>query len=170
LTKYPVTRIDVADCVSDTFANDGPSRVELIERAGHDCGKRMQIGDVAKRTALSLRSIRYYEEAGLVTPSTRTVGGFRLYTESDCERLQLIKQMKPLGFSLEEMRNLLYVLDRLADGAEEAAKGAFIERLHDFTHNAEERCERLREQLAVAVGFADMLRQRLMHESSRGGS
>ena len=65
---------------------------------------RMQIGDVAEQTGLSLRTIRYYEEAGLVTPSTRTTGGFRLYTEADADRFDLIKRMKPLGFSIEEMR------------------------------------------------------------------
>ena len=138
------------------------------EPAGGKREKGMQIGEVAERTALSLRTIRYYEEASLVTPSTRTVGGFRLYTESDCERLQLIKQMKPLGFSLDEMRNLLHVLDRLAAGAEEAGKDALIERLHDFTHNAEERCEQLGEQLAAANGFASMLQKRLIYERLQG--
>jgi DNA-binding transcriptional MerR regulator len=59
----------------------------------------MQIGEVAERTALSLRTIRYYEEVGLVPPSARTQGGFRLYTEADVERLLLVKRMKPLEFS-----------------------------------------------------------------------
>ncbi|WP_159055930.1 MerR family transcriptional regulator, partial [Thermobifida fusca] len=73
----------------------------------------MQIGEVAERTGLSLRTIRYYGEVGLVVPSARSKGGFRLYTESDVARLLLIKQMKPLGFSLEQTRDLLGVLDRL---------------------------------------------------------
>jgi MerR family copper efflux transcriptional regulator len=67
----------------------------------------MQIGEVAARTSLSLRTIRYYEEVGLAPPSARTTGGFRLYTEGDVQRLELIKQMKPLDFSLEQMRDLL---------------------------------------------------------------
>ena len=65
------------------------------------------IGRVAERVGLSLRTIRYYDEIGLVTPSGRTVGGFRLYSPSDVERLLLIKRMKPLGYSLEEMADLL---------------------------------------------------------------
>ena len=43
----------------------------------------MQIGEVAARTELSLRTIRHYEETGLVIPSARSQGGFRLYTETD---------------------------------------------------------------------------------------
>jgi MerR family transcriptional regulator, copper efflux regulator len=73
-----------------------------------------QIGEVAEAVGLSLRTIRYYEEVGVVPPSGRTAGGFRLYTDGDIERLLLVKQMKPLDFSLEEMRDLLQTRDRLA--------------------------------------------------------
>lgn len=120
----------------------------------------MQIGDVAERTGLSLRTIRYYEEAGLVTPSQRTTGGFRLYTENDIERLELIKQMKPLGFSLEEMRDLLHLLDELAGDVDDEAVSAALEGLGRFAQDADARCAQLREQLAIATRFAEMLRQR----------
>ena len=49
-------------------------------------GEQMQIGEVAERTGLSLRTIRYYEEVGLAVPSARSQGGFRLYTEPDVGR------------------------------------------------------------------------------------
>lgn len=74
----------------------------------------MQIGEVAERTGLSLRTIRYYEEIDLVVPSARSQGGFRLYTDGDVERLLLAKRMKPLEFSLDEVRGLFEVLDELA--------------------------------------------------------
>ena len=67
----------------------------------------MKIGEVAERTGLSLRTIRHYDETGLVVPSARTVGGFRMYTEVEVARLLVIKRMKPLGYSLEEMADLL---------------------------------------------------------------
>jgi DNA-binding transcriptional MerR regulator len=73
----------------------------------------MQIGEVAERTGLSLRTIRYYEEVGLVTPSARTPGGFRVYTTADAERLELVKRMKSLEFTLEETRLLLTLLSLL---------------------------------------------------------
>lgn len=73
----------------------------------------MRIGEVATRTELSLRTIRHYEETGLVVPSARSRGGFRLYTEADVARLMVIRRMKPLGFTLDEMRDLLDATDRL---------------------------------------------------------
>ncbi|WP_026066110.1 MerR family transcriptional regulator, partial [Actinoalloteichus spitiensis] len=73
----------------------------------------MRIGEVAERTELSLRTIRHYEEAGLVEPSGRSQGGFRLYTEADVQRLMVIRRMKPLGFTLEQMRDLLDATERL---------------------------------------------------------
>ena len=60
----------------------------------------MHIGELAERTALSQRTIRHYDEIGLLTPSGRSEGGFRLYTEGDLGRLLLIRRMKPLGLSL----------------------------------------------------------------------
>jgi MerR family copper efflux transcriptional regulator len=63
----------------------------------------MQIGQVAARTELSLRSLRHWEEVGLLRPSGRTEGGFRLYTETHVQKILLIRRMKPLGFTLEPM-------------------------------------------------------------------
>lgn len=121
--------------------------------------ERMQIGRVAERTGLSLRTIRYYGEVGLVEPSARSRGGFRLYTEADVERLQLIKQMKPLDFSLEETRELLDVLDRLeTEDLTERDRTALNARLDMFNEAAAARCEALRDQLERAVEFKDQLR------------
>ena len=50
----------------------------------------LQIGQVAERTGLSLRTIRFYEENGLVVPTARSEGGFRLYSDDDVARLEVI--------------------------------------------------------------------------------
>lgn len=71
----------------------------------------MHIGEVAERTGLSLRTIRHYDEVGLLPPSGRTEGGFRLYTEPDVERLQHIRRIAPLGFTLEETTDILRLLN-----------------------------------------------------------
>ena len=119
----------------------------------------LQIGQVAERTGLSLRTIRWYEEEGLVGPTTRTGGGFRLYSEHDIARLEVIKQMKPLGFSLEEMRQLLTLLDDLdADGED---RSALLDRLRMFHEAATARVSALQEQLHVAQSFATTLASRL---------
>ncbi|GAA1753177.1 MULTISPECIES: MerR family transcriptional regulator [Streptomonospora] len=132
--------------------------------------EHMQIGQVAQRTGLSLRTIRYYGEVGLVEPSARSRGGFRLYTEADLDRLLLIKRMKPLDFSLEETRDLLEVLDSLAEpGLTEERRAHLAARLDMFEQAAEERCRALREQLAMAEEFAERLSdQRRAHLAPTG--
>ncbi|QLI99638.1 MerR family transcriptional regulator [Streptomyces sp. NEAU-sy36] len=125
---------------------------------------RMRIGEVAERTGLSPRTLRHYEEVGLVVPSARSKGGFRLYTESDVDRLMAIRRMKPLGFSLEEMRDLLEITDRLG-AADEPPAGAELERLRErldaYRKVADARCETLRARLEMAEDFAATLRRRL---------
>ncbi len=125
--------------------------------------QRMQIGEVADRTGLSLRTIRHYEEVGLVVPSARTKGGFRLYTAADVDRLMVIRRMKPLDFSLEEMRDLLSITDRLASGEPlpDAERERLRERLDAYRKVADARCETLRAQLMAAEDFAATLRRRL---------
>lgn len=119
-----------------------------------------QIGEVADRVGLSLRTVRYYEEMGLVTPSDRTPGGFRLYTDADVKRLELAKHLKPLGFSLEEMRELLDLHQRLdARGSRISAKDR--EQLERYTEDARQRCDRLRAELHAAEQLADQLERDL---------
>jgi MerR family copper efflux transcriptional regulator len=121
-------------------------------------GELMQIGQVAERTGLSLRTIRFYEENGLVIPTARSEGGFRLYSEDDVARLEVIKRMKPLGFSLEEMQELLTLLADLDSGTGDRAQ--LIDRLRMFHEAATARVTALKEQLAVAEGFAETLAAR----------
>ncbi|MFI6413315.1 MerR family transcriptional regulator [Streptomyces sp. NPDC050585] len=126
--------------------------------------RHMQIGEVAERTGLSLRTIRHYEEVGLVTPSARSKGGFRLYTETDVDRLMVIRRMKPLDFSLEEMRELLEITDRLAatdDPPSGEERDRLRERLDSYRKVADARCETLRAQLMAAEDFAATLHRRL---------
>jgi DNA-binding transcriptional MerR regulator len=67
----------------------------------------MQIGEAAKRTALSVDAIRFYEKRSLLPKPPRTSGRFRLYSDDDVARLDFIRQMQGLGFSLREVRQLL---------------------------------------------------------------
>ncbi|MEV4703941.1 MerR family transcriptional regulator [Actinoplanes sp. NPDC049316] len=121
---------------------------------------RMQIGEAAERVGLSIRTIRHYEEAGLVIPSARSEGGFRLYTEPDLDRLRVVKRMKPLGFTLEEMRDLLQILDALAV-AQGDERAALQDRLAMFHTAAQNRVQALREQLATAEGFARQIQDHI---------
>lgn len=107
-----------------------------------------QIGEVADAAGLSLRTIRYYEEIGLVIPSGRTEGGFRLYTDADVDRLKLVKALKPVGMSLETMSELLDAADRLESG--ECDRPDAESRLETVLGVARERCDQLEERLSEA--------------------
>lgn len=94
----------------------------------------MRIGEVAERTSLTQRTLRFYEEKGLLDPPTRMEGGFRLYSEEDVQRIEHVLQLKHLlGFSLAEIKQMVdaeTVLDELkAQYRQEADKGAKVERL-----------------------------------------
>jgi MerR family transcriptional regulator, copper efflux regulator len=118
-----------------------------------------QIGEAATAVGLSLRTIRYYEETELVLPSGRSTGGFRLYTDADIDRLRLVKHMKPLDLTIDEMRDLLSTRDRLADPATpQRARDELIDRLSMFAELADERCQRLSEQLDTAEQLSATLR------------
>lgn len=116
--------------------------------------RTMHIGELAERTGLSLRTLRHYDDIGLLTPSGRSEGGFRLYTADDESRLLVIRRMKPLGYSLEEMARLLEVIDGLHADPTDAALRA---RLDAVRTEAGERRERLRAQLAAADEFLAQL-------------
>jgi DNA-binding transcriptional MerR regulator len=121
----------------------------------------MQIGEVAARTELSLRSLRHWEEVGLLRPSGRTEGGFRLYTEADVEKILVIRRMKPLGFTLEQMsaamRDIEVLRDRDAEESHEQARA----RLTAILAEAADRREKLQSQLAMADEFIRELNQEL---------
>ena len=72
----------------------------------------LQIGEAAERAALTQRTLRYYEEKGLLAAPARLDGGFRLYSGEDMERIDRIRQLKELlGFSLAEIKEMLEAED-----------------------------------------------------------
>lgn len=120
----------------------------------------MHIGEVATRTDLSLRSLRHWEEVGLLEPSGRTDGGFRLYTEADVEKILVIRRMKPLGFSLDEMKAAMADLEKLRDPEmSSAAREAAADHLSEVKAEAGERRKKLARQLEMADEFIALLDQ-----------
>lgn len=118
----------------------------------------LHIGEVAERAGLSLRTVRYYEEQGLIAPEGRTEGGFRLYTDEHVDRLLLIKHMKPLGFSIQEMRELLDTRDALKTlSPEDRSYEDALSRFSAFADAASTRVGDLKATLATAEAFARQL-------------
>ena len=70
----------------------------------HDLFK---VGELAKRTGMSVRTLHHYDAIGLLQPSRRSESGHRLYDRDDVARLQQIKSLRQLGFALDEIRELL---------------------------------------------------------------
>jgi MerR family transcriptional regulator, copper efflux regulator len=67
----------------------------------------LRVGDLARQTGKTVRAIHLYEELGLLKPATRSSGGFRLFEPSAIERVRWIDLLHTLGFSLQEMREVL---------------------------------------------------------------
>lgn len=130
----------------------------------------LKIGEVAERVGLSLRTIRFYEEEGLVVPDRRTEGGFRLYSRAAVDRLELIKRMKPLGFSVGEMVEVLGLLDTLADPnngrLERAAAAGQLDAYRDVV---EVRAAELLAKAARGREFGEHLREIADHNRSGAG-
>jgi MerR family transcriptional regulator, copper efflux regulator len=116
----------------------------------------MHIGEVAARTELSLRSLRHWDEVGLLRPSGRTDGGFRLYTEADVEKILVIRRMKPLGFTLGQMSAAMRDIETLHDRDQHGTAEARA-RLDEILRQATERREKLVLQLAMADEFIALL-------------
>ena len=141
------------------------SDVESAEHGGRDSADDsavMQIGVVAERLGLSQRTLHHWEESGLVTPSARSAGGFRLYTEADVERLITIRRMKPLGFTIEEMKDLLRSSELLSDSdasADDVAAATQV--LRSYQQRVEESFAQLRKRLAWAEEFRDILKRKV---------
>ena len=76
-----------------------------------------RIGELAKACHINNDTLRFYEKSGLLSPSSRTESGYRIYTETDKEILQFILRAKDVGFALSEIRELLSIEVNKADNA-----------------------------------------------------
>ncbi|WP_145943537.1 MerR family transcriptional regulator [Corynebacterium glyciniphilum] len=117
-----------------------------------------KIGQVADDTGMSIRTLRHYDELGIVSPSGRSAGGFRLYSDEDMQRILLIRRMKPLDFTLEEIGVFLRAVDTLAStDATPADKEHASQLIADVRSQAGERLEKLRTRIAYAEEFLTQL-------------
>ena len=73
---------------------------------------KMKIGQLAERTGFSTKTIRYYEQVGLLAAPERTDSGYRIYGPEDVERLEFVEKAKRLGFSLDDIRDVLLLHER----------------------------------------------------------
>lgn len=84
----------------------------------------MTVGEVAKRMGVTVRTLQYYDKEGVLSPSSESAGGRRLYTDKDLIKLHQILSFKSLGFSLEDIKNRLISLDNPSNVANVLAQQA----------------------------------------------
>ena len=110
------------------------------------------IGQLAKRTGVSIRALRHYDEIGLLSPAERTESGYRLYTHKNVTRLHRIKTLRQFGFTLVEIKDLL---DR-ADVSPQQLVDDHIRRLHDHIALEQRLCKRLHGLARRLAGAEDV--------------
>ncbi len=107
-----------------------------------------RIGQIAEATGVSTRTIRYYEELGLVSPSGHTPGGARRYSEDDVERVRRVRELQHLvGFNLDEIRTIIGAEDRLQQLRTEIRSGRSPARERQLIAEAIDINDRLREEM-----------------------
>lgn len=116
---------------------------------------------MAEKSGLSSRTLRHYEEIGLIPATGRTEGGFRVYTDEDFRRLMTIRRMKALSYSTAEMSQLLTHLDILEGDVSEEERNLARERLLAVLEDANAKREKLARQVERADEFLSILRARL---------
>jgi MerR family transcriptional regulator, repressor of the yfmOP operon len=113
-------------------------------------GRLIRVGEVAERLEVSPRTIKYYEELGLVEPGERSTGGFRLYGSREIERLERILRMKSIGYSLAAIRELLAVRDTAQEADRVTVLRTATQHLREREREASERVLKIREDLQRA--------------------
>lgn len=79
----------------------------FAQDTGQTEGKQLKIGEVSKMSGIGIEALRFYEKSGLLDRPGRTYSGYRVYDESVLERLAFIKKAQVLGFTLDEIRQLI---------------------------------------------------------------
>ncbi len=110
----------------------------------------MNIGTVADRSGVPPKSIRYYESIGLIQPAERRANGYRSYSPLDMQTLSFIKRARGLGFSVEEVRDLLDLWRN------KRRKSAAVKKL--VAQHVEELDRKIEELRAMRKALADLVR------------
>jgi DNA-binding transcriptional MerR regulator len=118
--------------------------------------RRLKIGELARQTALSIKTIRYYEQRGLLEQPLRTEGGYRLYGPEEIARLRFVQRAKLLGLTLEEIKELVELAVRCNEGE-------LVPRLEEVLEAKLEKTER---KLAELTAF----RQNLLYYRERAAA
>jgi len=121
--------------------------------------KERSIGELADRLEMSQRTIRYYEEIGLLNSIKRMEGGRRLYTDIDLRRLKLIKRLKIMGLTLSEMQELeaMWTIEK----SNEKVLKRLLELLENHLHRLDDRITDLNILRNEIVEYQERIRSKI---------
>jgi len=137
-----------------------------MTRSGSDT---MRIGQLSKLSGKTSRTLHFYEELGLLTPASRTKGGFRLYSQAAVVRIQWIERLQEMGFSLQEVSEFLRDLHGHATGRETMLQlREFYERKVQETRVAMQRLQTLESELLGSIKYLDSCNDCGIQTSSSG--
>jgi MerR family transcriptional regulator, Zn(II)-responsive regulator of zntA len=108
----------------------------------------MKIGDLVKRHGVSVDTIRFYEKQQLLSPSSRSAAGYRLYDNADSQRLAFILRAKNVGFSLQQIAELLQIEDNKSQW-----------QCHDVKQKVQLKMQDIQQQMAELQQFYQALQQ-----------
>lgn len=108
-------------------------------------GRTLRVGDLAKRTGKTVRALHLYEELGLLTPTDRSPGGYRLYDRDSEVRVRWIGKLQDMGFSLSEIKELVSEVERSA-----SAPDAMLRIRELYREKLNEAREQVRRMTALA--------------------
>ena len=121
--------------------------------------KYYQIGELARQVGLTTRTIRYYEEIGLLNSVKRVEGGKRIYTDKDHQRLKFIKRLKDLGLTLAEMHELedIYQIHR----TNRRVLPRLLELLEQHANRIDERIQNLNKLKTEIITYQERIQEKL---------
>jgi DNA-binding transcriptional MerR regulator len=136
--------------------------------AGVTIEPRYRIGEIAEDLGVSTRTLRYYEELGLLTPSSYSKGGSRRYVEADRQRILRIRELQAImGFNLEEIREILHSDDRLEELSSEYRKGVTPKRHRAILIEANRLNARNQEKVLSKIAILEAFQAELEAKETR---
>jgi len=134
--------------------------------------KFIQIGELAKKTRVTPRTIKHYEDKGLLKPFKKTRGGFRLYQDDKVKLVERIRQLKKAGFSLREVKEMEEIDGIVEENIFEKVDDNELNKMIKFLQSQLIKTEeRLNETIKVKKGLEEVigfLKKRKKHKSIRG--
>jgi DNA-binding transcriptional MerR regulator len=127
--------------------------------------QRLHIGEVARQTGVSVDALRFYEKEQLLQRPSRTDGGFRIFSAEDIERVQFIRQVQELGFSLSEVKELLVLRGGPVDTCSQV-RGLLEQKLVKVRHHIYE-LQKLECELQSAIKACEAAQRRTRRNHKR---